>query len=202
VRLFVALELPVDVRAALSEWAARHVAGSDGLRLVQSDSLHVTLCFLGSVAATEIDALAVACGLATGSPRPVLAVGQPAWLPPRRPGVLAVDLDDAGGALAGLQAKLSAVLADGGWYEPERRPFRPHVTVARVRRGTRARPPELPPPAPLRFVGSSVALMRSRPGSGGARYERLATVLLGPDGAATAGAGSRSTFPAPGRSRS
>jgi RNA 2',3'-cyclic 3'-phosphodiesterase len=207
-RLFVALELPEPVRAALGQWRADRIAAVvAGLRMVSLDSLHVTLCFLGSVPVEEIGSIAAACELLSGHERPVLTVGDPAWLPPRRPRVLAVDLDDQQGALGGLQAELSTVLARGGWYEPEQRPFRAHVTVARVAARTRVAAVELPPPAPITFVGSSVLLMRSRTGRGGARYEPLAVVELGSDPSAsrpsaTAEAASRSTSPAPDRSRS
>ncbi len=47
VRLFVALELPTEVRSALRSWAAEHVGAMARLRLVEPESLHVTLCFLG-----------------------------------------------------------------------------------------------------------------------------------------------------------
>ena len=67
---------------------------------------------------------------------PELALGGALWLAPRRPHVLTVAVEDADGALAALQARVVEALAEAaGRDEPERRPFRPHVTVARVRRG-------------------------------------------------------------------
>ena len=65
-------------------------------------------------------------------------------------------------------------------FEPERRPLRPHVTVARARRGERLRATELPPPPQLTFAPAALALYRSHTGAGGARYEALARVK--PDG--------------------
>ncbi len=208
-RLFVALELPAPVRAALGQWRSDRLGQVDpGLRMVRLDDLHVTLCFLGSQPADEISSIASACRCVRDCPRPVLTVGRPAWLPPRRPRVLAVDLDDHQGALGRAQAELSSALARGGWYEPERRPFRAHVTVARVAGRATVAVVELPPPAPVSFVGSSVVLMRSRLARAGARYEALASVRLGSGGAPpgdlspTAEAASRPTSPAPDRSRS
>jgi 2'-5' RNA ligase len=113
-----------------------------------------------------------------------LVLGEGLWLPRRAPRVLAVALDDPRGELGRLQARVARRLTDGGWFRAEARPYLPHVTVARVRsrgneRDLRAlvRAPLAPPPA-LGFDGSSVALLRSHLGSGGARYEALARAEL------------------------
>jgi len=50
-RLFVALELPEDVRVALVAWRPR----DGGLRPVAAESLHVTLAFLGWREAADAD---------------------------------------------------------------------------------------------------------------------------------------------------
>jgi RNA 2',3'-cyclic 3'-phosphodiesterase len=85
---------------------------------------------------------------------------------------------DAGGELAVLQRDVSAGLAAGGWYEPERRPFLAHVTVARIGRDGPRQPSQLPAPPAVSAPGRSVSLYRSRTGPSGARYEALATVGL------------------------
>jgi len=179
-RLFVALELPAEIRGALYGWAREHAAGVGRLRLVEPESLHVTLCFLGSRPATEVDEIAARCRDATsGHPPATLTVGDALWLPPRRPRVLTVALADQGDdRLAAVQAALSGALAGGGFYEPETRPFLAHVTVARVQRDARIRSPELPAPDAMRFTAATVTLFRSRLGRGPARYEALASVTL------------------------
>ncbi len=93
--------------------------------------------------------------------------------------MLAVALEDEGGALGRVQSTLAEALSDGGWYEREARPFLAHVTAARVGRGARVRAPELPEIAPKQFTGDAVTLFRSRLGAGGARYEGIETVRLG-----------------------
>jgi RNA 2',3'-cyclic 3'-phosphodiesterase len=193
----VALELPAAVRTALESWG-REVTGDDrALRAVGRDDLHVTLCFLGWQSADEVpriaDVLQSARDLAARSASevagsevagsevagPQLRVRDAIWLPPRRPGVLAVRLHDRTGEAARLQVSLAGVLQQGGWYEPEARPFLAHVTVARVRRRARPRTREpLPALAPLSFRAPSVTLYRSRLGPSGARYERLSRVSL------------------------
>jgi len=182
-RLFVALELPPEGRAVLIEWRAKAVDSGSGLRFVTAESLHVTLCFLGWQAASEIDSITAACGVAASHPAAELAIAEAMWLPPRRPRVLAVRLEDPAGAAAGLQSALSDALARGRWYEPEARPFLAHVTVARVAKGTRVSRDQLAPPGLLRLRADTVVLYRSRLGSAGARYEPLARFELAGRGA-------------------
>jgi 2'-5' RNA ligase len=171
-RLFVALELPDLVRSELARW--RDSVLVPALAPVSSESMHVTLCFLGSVPAAELIAIGDACAAALADERPLaLGVGSVAWLPRRRPQVLSVAINDPSGDLAGRQAALSGALAAGGWYRPESRPFLPHVTVARVRRGERLRAMELAWPPELGFSALRVVLFRSHLGAGGVRYEAL-----------------------------
>jgi 2'-5' RNA ligase len=98
--------------------------------------------------------------------------------------VLSVGVVDGKGALGRLQGRVAGALAAGGWYEPEQRPFLPHVTLVRVR--GRA-PLRLAPGDPLAvlpavpvcaFAGTAVTLYRSLLGRGGARYEPLARAAL------------------------
>ena len=177
-RLFVALELPGEVRDRLALWRDKVVAGAPGLRPVAVESLHVTLCFLGSVEVGAVNTVAAACEVVSGMPAASLSVRRGIWLPARRPGVLAVELCDDGERLGAVQAALSEALAAGGWYKPEKRPFLAHATVARVGKGVRVRRGlELPRlPDDVAFVGSTVTLFRSRLSGAGARYEGLASV--------------------------
>ena len=71
-------------------------------------------------------------------------------------------------------------LADARLHRPEKRPFWPHVTVARVKRGER-RVPALDAPAPPAepFVAPVVTLYRSHLSPRGARYEALERLTLG-----------------------
>lgn len=175
-RLFLALD-PVDsARTALAAWRDSAFTGQE-LRLVPAQSLHVTLVFLGHRPEAEIELIAESLSAVAGFPAPVLwPIGVEA-LPRRRPRLLALDLDDPEGRAGAVQAAASEALEAKGLHAPERRPFWPHLTLARVRGRERRRPsPALPtqvgrPEGPLRF--EHVALYRSRLGPGGARYEPL-----------------------------
>jgi 2'-5' RNA ligase len=98
--------------------------------------------------------------------------------------VLGVRLDDPSHALARIQDGVSTALSDGGWYTPEKRPYLPHVTVARVPARARVRSTELEPLPSLRFLAPAVTLYRSRLQRSGARYEPMASVPLSPGGRA------------------
>jgi 2'-5' RNA ligase len=172
-RLFVALELPDAARAGLVAWRSGALGALPGLRALPPEALHVTLCFLGSRDVGEIEPIAAACSSAAHDAPDGLSLGEPAWLPRRRPRVVTVSVQDPRGELATMQASLSETLHAGGWYEPEQRPFLGHVTVARVPRGERMRALELPAPPALSLDGARVTLFRSRLGRGGARYEAL-----------------------------
>lgn len=188
-RLFVALELPEPVRRGLSAW--RDALGLAGLRAIADRDLHVTLCFLGEIDDAAWPAIGNAVSGAVAGLGPLsLVLGAPVWLPARRPRVLAVGISDAPGRLRALQAAVASALASDGWYQPERRPYFGHVTVARVRGpvaapGLPATPrrvahPPLPAaPPPLTFRAAEVAVIRSRLGTGPARYARLRTIALG-----------------------
>lgn len=178
-RLFVALELPTDVVSELVAWRSEALAGLDGLRLLPTESLHVTLCFLGPVELSVVDEVCDACAVADGvlAPAPALRLAGLVWLPPRRPTVVAVRLKDGDGTLDELQGALAGALAAGGWYEPESRPYLPHVTIARAHRRTRIRVPAfVAPPPDLAFRTDRVTVFRSHPGS---RYEPLRAIRLG-----------------------
>lgn len=192
----MAVDPPLSAREQLVEWAravgaaSREAGGSRGsLRLLDAQSLHVTLCFLGSRPVGEIDTLAAT--LAAGAEEVCeLSVGAPLWLPSRRPQALAVEVRDRDGELARVQERVSGELAGASGWQPERRHFRPHITLARVRgrvgasRRTRSDRPQadglereraLPATPRLSFTPEAIVLYRSWLAPEGASYEALAT---------------------------
>jgi RNA 2',3'-cyclic 3'-phosphodiesterase len=171
-RLFVALDLPDAARAALARF--RDAAADPAVwRPLPQASFHVTLAFLGHRPEEDVDRVAdVLRGLAPWT-APQSALGEGLLLPPRRARVLTVALADPGGALGALQAEVAAGLAAAGVFEPEARPFRPHVTVARLRAGARAPRTLAAAPEALSFTAGAVTLYRSRVGRGGSVYEPL-----------------------------
>jgi 2'-5' RNA ligase len=182
--LFVALDLPESTRTAIAVWGQRALA-DPALRPVGPESLHVTLAFLGWQAEREIPRLAEIVEAGRG-PAPAIELGDPAPRPERgRPRLFALPVESPGAVE--LQACLQERLVGARLYEPEKRPFWPHVTVARVRREERgsqrpalvSKPPEALPQALLQpAVCRRLTLYRSELQPRGAQYTPLAQVEL------------------------
>jgi RNA 2',3'-cyclic 3'-phosphodiesterase len=175
--MFVALDPPPEARAALAAWRDELLAGRPELRPVPERALHVTLVFLGWQSEKDAERVAAAAfGAAGGLEAPLLTPAGVEAVPPRRPRLFALDLADEGGRAAWLQAGVSKALEP--WYEPEKRPFWPHITLARVKRGAHADGPgELAPPAEP-FAAAELTLYRSTLRPQGALYEPLAQLAL------------------------
>jgi RNA 2',3'-cyclic 3'-phosphodiesterase len=174
--MFVALDLPDGARARLAAWRDILVEDRSDLRPVRVEALHVTLVFLGWQDESAAEKIAAAAFDAAPAGPPTLRAGAVRPLPPRDPRLFALDLEDAGGAATVLQASVSDALERGGWYTPEKRPFWPHTTLARVKRGVRRAPPLGSDPAPPEepFEARDLTLYRSTLRPQGALYEPLA----------------------------
>ncbi|MFL5884151.1 MAG: RNA 2',3'-cyclic phosphodiesterase [Thermoleophilaceae bacterium] len=181
-RLFLALELPDETRSALVEWRSGALDGRSDLRPVAPEALHVTLIFLGYQYEKEIERIAATAFDAVRALAPPFL--EPAEVVPvpraRDPRLFALDLVDPAGDCAALQLATSDALAAGRFYKPEKRPFWPHVTLARVKRDVRRAPPVGgDPPALDPFTAPLVTLYRSVLRREGARYEPLEQLTLG-----------------------
>lgn len=192
-RLFVALDLPEALTEELSAWRAQAFGERADVRLPANSSLHVTLVFLGYQAKRDAGRIAEASFADLASAFDLRAV-EVVEVPRRRPRLYAVSLNDSGDALTRWQAGLSERLRKLGVYEPEKRPFWPHVTVARVKAPRRDQgegrprdarpepapgpPPQLPEPLTRPFRAGRLTLYKSTLRPQGALYEPLAEVVI------------------------
>jgi RNA 2',3'-cyclic 3'-phosphodiesterase len=183
VRLFVALDLPDEVKRGITAWG-REALADPALRPVPEENLHITLAFLGWQAEKDVEAIAALVEESAG-PAPLIELHDPESRPPRRPRVFGLPAVSPGAEL--LQAGLQERLVESRFYKPEKRPFWPHVTVARVRpEGRDKRRPMRVEEAPKRlpaklsepFHGVRLTLYRSELQPSGARYAPLAQVEL------------------------
>lgn len=183
-RLFVALDLPEEIRKGLVAWG-KEALGDPALRPVAPESLHITLVFLGYRPEKEIEAIAAVVN-ESAAPAPWVELRDPEQRPPRGRARLYALPAISPGAEA-LQAGLEQRLVEAGFYEPEKRPFWPHVTVARVRpeaRGSRRPAVVSEPPGPIPEAlmeprtSVRMKLYRSVLQPSGARYVPLAQVEL------------------------
>jgi 2'-5' RNA ligase len=180
-RLFVALDVPDAVLEPLVEWRERNLGAEPGARLVPRASLHVTLVFLGYQYERDVDRIASLCFDEQAGPfelRPAEVTG----VPPRRPRLYALALEDTGDAVTAWQAELSNRLHQARLYEPEKRPFWPHVTLARGKRdrplARLEEPPALPPRLSRPFAAERATLYRSTLTPRGAVYDPLVRMEL------------------------
>jgi 2'-5' RNA ligase len=183
-RLFVALDLPESLRDGLVAWGRQHLR-DPALRVVPPESLHITLAFLGYLPEEEIGRLGEIVDRLRSS-APTIELGDPVAKPSlARARLFALPASSA--EAVALQAELAEELVGARLYEPEKRPFWPHVTVARVRsagRGSKRPMPVNRPPARLPkallepALCVRVTLYRSELNPMGARYTPLARVEL------------------------
>jgi 2'-5' RNA ligase len=173
IRLFVALRLPDETVERLSAWQHAELAGASDTRLVPPKNLHVTLAFLGSRSAENVDPiLGLLRGIASAAERPLLAAGR--YRETRSVGM--VRLEDENERATRLAGEVGEGLERLGVYERERRAWLPHVTVLRFRRppGLKPSPPDLG-----RFSPSEVALYHSVLRPTGAQHEVVESIPLG-----------------------
>lgn len=182
-RLFVAVNLPDDVRRAIG--AATEPLRRAGLpvKWVDPAGLHLTLKFLGDMEAARLppmrDALERACAGARTFPLPLGGFG--AFPTPDRARVVWLGCDPVP-PLELLQHGVEREFASLG-FPVEGRPFRPHVTLGRARDDARAGLRGLAPLlAEAAFADTvqvaSVELMESALTPAGARYAVRHTVRL------------------------
>ena len=175
-RLFVGIPLPDDVRARLAGLGG----GLKGARWVVPENLHLSLRFIGEVPGggeTDIDE-ALATIEAPGFP---LALSELGFFD-RRGRVHAVWAGvGMSEPLMRLRAKVEHALVHLG-HEPEHRKFKPHVTLARMKRGSASEVGHyleaLNGFSAGPFDVGCFTLYRSHLGQGGAHYEALADYEL------------------------
>lgn len=183
-RLFVALELPPEVKQAAALVTAQLKQSGAEVKWVATANLHLTLKFLGEVAAEALAGIKAALqeALAGRGALELTLTGCGAFPSPQRPQVVWLGLTGQVEELASLATAIEAVCVPLG-FAPEGRAFKPHLTVGRLRRG---RGPARPSQALARvlaglddwqgpdFQARRVALMQSTLTPQGPIYQALA----------------------------
>lgn len=132
-RLFIALELPATDRGRIHRAVQPLRAIDLPVRWVDPGAYHLTLKFLGEVPAERLSELERAMGDAIAGfvPTSVAPIGLGGAPSLARPRVLWIEVEQSR-ALMQLQSRLDATLARIG-FPSEARPFRPHITLGRIR---------------------------------------------------------------------
>jgi len=172
-RVFVAVPLDEETRHRLAHLVSDRVAAMPG-KAVPPDKWHLTLRFLGEVEEEVVDRIRHALDDADlGEAFPMAWGGLGAFPRASRASVLWIGVPRGSDALDTLDESVDDALETVG-FEPEDRPFRPHLTIARMRPPEDVRPVvrgEALPEVAMRV--DRVAFYQSRLGSGGAQYEVL-----------------------------
>ncbi|MCI0432538.1 MAG: RNA 2',3'-cyclic phosphodiesterase [Gemmatimonadetes bacterium] len=184
-RLFVAINLPTGEPQRILDALEPVRSARLPFRWIAPEAIHLTLQFLGQAedgVARAVDAaLRDVAGRYTSFLIGLRDVGVFPNL--RRPGVLWIGVEPCA-QLATLQQSVQNALEPLG-FEPERRAYHPHITVARAMRNASGSgfAPLGSLVAGVAYESSvavhSVDLMRSHLSRSGARYERLAAAPLG-----------------------
>lgn len=132
-RAFIAIELPETAKRALAGLVDRLRPIGVRASWVKPEALHLTLRFLGDIddATAERIRAALREGYADAAAFPLHIKGVGAFPNLRRPNVVwaGVELSEA---LAAAQA-VAERAAQAAGLDPERKAFRPHLTVARIK---------------------------------------------------------------------
>jgi len=164
IRVFIALVLPPQAKEALTRTicALTHEI-SAGVRWVDPSGIHLTLKFLGNIQPALTEQVCEAMTRASknkdsgsdDSGHFQLSLSQLGVFPnARRPRVLWAGIQGDLTVLAGLQVRVEEAAGRIG-FAPEQRPYRPHLTLGRVREG-------VPPPARLQ-IGKAVSAAKLEP---------------------------------------
>jgi 2'-5' RNA ligase len=131
-RLFVAADVPEDVKVSLTDAVAPFRDRIPGARWTSPSGWHVTLKFLGSTWPRLVEPVREAVAHAAGGAAPfrteLTELG--AFPSARRARVLWAGLSDPDGRFASLVTSLDDLLEED--FQPEERAFTPHLTVARL----------------------------------------------------------------------
>jgi 2'-5' RNA ligase len=200
VRAFLAVELTASIKQAIASAQeeirgrlARELSPHCRIQWVKVEAIHLTVKFLGDIPEAHVDGLKphVVQELSSLEPFSVEIAGFGCFPDLRAPRILWVGLVEESGAsgadshLAQVAARVEKAAATLG-YPPEARPFSPHLTVARIKEGSREIGQAL---ARLALTTQDfrlgalrvhqVSLMQSVLKPSGAQYTRLWHVSLG-----------------------
>lgn len=171
-RLFVGIPVAAATVLALQELTSGLHAGEDGLRWLPPESWHITLQFLGETSDERFACLRDSLQAIKARRLTIDFAGITTF---ERVGVVAVAVASTGDLVALHRCVTQATARCGFVAEP--RPYAPHLTLARARRGVRLRSHHSLQRAMRSrialpgYTAHEILLYQSHPGTGGARYE-------------------------------
>ena len=139
IRSFLAFELPGDIRKILSDISENARSLTLNVRWVRVANIHLTVVFMGNVPEAQIKPIEAAAERICHAYAPfcIQVTGAGLFGSRRHPRVLWVGLSGDVDRMSAFRDDLQGDLAPFGIQE-ERRPFRPHLTLGRFRKGATA----------------------------------------------------------------
>lgn len=139
IRSFIAIPLSPEVQRNARRLLRDLRQGKDGIKWVPEENLHLTLKFLGDVVDRDVPQVCQAIRRASEAIAPfeLEFAGTGGFPSADRPRVIWAGVPRGGEELIQLVSVLEKELADLG-FKPEPRDYRPHLTLGRVRSGSRA----------------------------------------------------------------
>jgi len=179
-RVFSAVELPDHVRERLREHVQqlREAVPDAAASWTRVENIHLTLKFFGNVHVDRIPAISDAVSRAVKEFSTFrIGVGGTGVFPkPSRAQVLWIGVNDPSGELSSLQRQLEIECAKKG-FDKEDRAYRPHLTIARLRKPEGAR--QLADAhlqmkfEPIEIEFNELVVFRSELSSKGSRYTAI-----------------------------
>ena len=130
IRLFVGIELPEELRQRM----VLIQTGVERAKWVAEENLHLTLRYIGEVSGNDAADAADALSTVHASPFQVTVDGAGHFESRKRVRALWLGVERSG-ALVGLRDRIESALVRAG-LEPERRKYKPHITIARLNNGS------------------------------------------------------------------
>ena len=136
-RTFIAVEIPFSIQKSIQYQVdqLRNLIGESPVRWVPAKNIHLTLKFLGDVSQADVDVINEIIRIeAQTHPSFDISIGGLGSFPnSKRTRVLWIKIQ-APTELEALQREIESACTRAG-FRPEIRPFSPHLTIGRVRRG-------------------------------------------------------------------
>jgi len=178
VRAFFGLPLPEEHREALGRYIVQCQAMAPDFRWVPVANLHLTVRFIGGVDRQLVEAIADRLAEAHLTPFDLELGELGTFKRGRLVRVAWLGLASGGEPAQGIAAQVEAACVSAG-LEAEKRPFQPHLTLARSRARFGAALPSLPDAPRLRpWKADELVLYQSHLGPRGSVYERLRTLRM------------------------
>lgn len=178
-RLFIALDIPAEVRAGLIKYMERARALASDARWARVEGLHVTLKFIGHVDDSVVEKIKAALASIKATPFEVRFEGVGFFPNPNAARVFWAGVD-GGDNLPRLASSIDATMEKLG-IPREAKPYHPHLTLARTSsRPLRGLKPLLDEPLPQfgTMTAREFFLYLSQPQKGGSKYTKLERYAL------------------------